>query len=409
MIVLAGRVIDGTGAGPIEKGIVAFEGSEIVAVCKESEYIIPPNARKIVINHGTIMPGLIDSHLHFGMGSVNQLEVYELDEIEKSLMAVKEMRDALNAGFTSVRETGGISTSFQTPLKNGWIKGPRICSAGRLISQTGGHGDSLQKFPQSLARERMSHCRIADGKEECRKTARMQFRDGAKFLKIVTTGGISSQGDGNRESQFSIEEIKVFVEEAQMHNTYVSSHSQGTMGIRNALKAGVRSIEHGMFMDDECIELMVKNNAYLVPTLMVVESYMNHIDLLPSWIREKLLMSYEEHIKSVKKCYEANVKIALGSDMMGDKVICPFGSHGKEFKKLVDIGMTNMEAIVAGTKTGSELMLMSDKVGTLESGKLADIVVCRDNPLDDIELLGNPDNIDLIVLNGEIIKNKLEN
>ena len=407
MIVLKGRIIDGTGGPQIEHGAVVLEGNKIKLVCRESELPTYESAEIIDVGDGTILPGFVDAHLHFGMGSINQMEVYLLSEVEKALLSVKEMECTLDAGFTSVREAGGISAEFLHPLAMGWIKGPRICSGGRLLSQTGGHGDSLQRFPRSFAKERMSHAFIVDGKDACREAARMQFRSGAKFLKIVTTGGISSQGDGNRESQFSLEEIKVFVEEAELHNTYVAAHAQGTQGIKNALKCGVKSIEHGMFMDDECIELMLKNDAYLVPTLGVVDKYLENKDKLPKWIVEKLLDSYEAHRKSVKACYKAGIKIALGTDMMGDPIFCPPGYNGLEFSKLTEIGMSNMEAIVAGTRTGSELMLMADKIGTLEAGKFADVAICSGNPLKDISAVSMAENIRMVISDGKVIKNEL--
>lgn len=407
MIILYGRIIDGSGKEPILNGAAALENGKIIYAGPAEGLKCPDDAEKLYIGSGTIMPGFIDQHIHFGVGAVDLTKVYMRDDIQKAMLAVSEMQALLNAGFTSVREAGGISTSFQEPLREGWVKGPRIMSAGKFIVQTGGHADFIQKFPIEFTKQRVTHTRIADGIDDCRRAAREQFRSGAKFLKIMTSGGITSQGDGNRESQFSLDEIRTIVEEAQMHDTYVSAHAQGTAGIKNALKGGVKSIEHGMFMDDECIELMLKCGAWLIPTFTIIDSYLNNRDKLPPWIVEKLMLSKTEHLLSAKRCYEAGVKIGLGADLTNDPEICPFGINGREFRLLTDIGMTPMEAIVAGTKTGSEIIGMADKIGTVEAGKTADLVACAGDPPEDIGLLEDPDNIKLVIQGGRIVKNLL--
>lgn len=225
MIVIFGRIIDGKGTAPIENGTVVLK-DDVIEYCGAAEGArYPEGAKTISVGSGTILPGFIDQHIHFGMGAVDLTKVYMRDDIQKAMLAVKEMQTLLNAGFTSVREAGGISASFQEPLSEGWVKGPRVISAGKFIVQTGGHADFIQKFPVEFTKQRITHTRIADGVDDCRKAAREQFRSGAKFLKIMTSGGITSQGDGNRESQFSLDEIKTIVEEAQMHDTYVSAHA----------------------------------------------------------------------------------------------------------------------------------------------------------------------------------------
>ncbi|MBW2370873.1 MAG: amidohydrolase family protein, partial [Deltaproteobacteria bacterium] len=385
--VIKGRVIDGTGSDPIEHGIVVVEDKKIAAVCREDAYELPEAAEVFEVDNATIMPGFIDLHIHYGLGTTNLVDVYLRNDIEKAMMAVFEMGKTIEAGFTSVREAGGLANFFKGPIAEGFVQGPRICAAGQYLTQTGGHADLIQKLPVSFTRERVTHTCIADGVPACREAARLQFRNGADFLKIMTTGGVTSQGDGNRESQFSLSEIRAFVEEAEMHDTYVATHAHGTQGIKNALLGGVKSIEHGMFYDDECIELMIRNNAYLVPTFTIVNTYMENLDKLPPWVVDKITASHEAHFVSARRCYEAGVKIGLGSDLIGDPKVCPFGINGREFELLTKIGMSPMEAIVAGTRTASELMRMPDKIGTLGPGKLADITVCTGNPLDDISIL----------------------
>ncbi len=409
MNILKGRVIDGNGGKPIEKGIVAVDGSKIVYVGEEAGYAVSPEDRVFDFSGNTIMPGFIEQHTHFGFGTVNLMNLYTHDDVQKGILSARELAVFLNSGFTSVRECGGLATSFVEPIANGVIKGPRLFPAGKFLTQTGGHADVVQTMPVEFTNIRVSHTRIVDGRDDCRKAAREQFRSGAKFLKIMTTGGITTEGDGNKESQFSPEEISVFVEEAEMHDTYVSAHAEGTQGIKNALKCGVKSIEHGMFMDDECIELMVKNEAWLIPTFTIIDTYLRKLDKLAPRVREKVLASSDAHKESVRRCYEAGVKIGFGSDLTDDKEICPFGINGREFELLTKIGMTPMEAITAGTKTGAEITKMSDKVGTLEVGKLADITVCRGDPITDIKILSEPDNIMFVMLDGDVMKYPAEN
>jgi len=405
MQVLKGRIIDGTGSGPIEKGLVVIEGNKITQVCKQNEFTIPDKAEIIEIKNGTIMPGFIEQHVHLGIGTVNVQKIFEYTIQVMTCQAIYDLQKLIEAGFTSVRETGGFGYLLKEPIANGLINGTRICSADG-ITQTGGHMDVYQKYPPEWLKQRGTGAGLifADGKEEVRKASRMSLRNGSEFLKIFTSGGITSQGDINTHSQYSLEEIKTFVEEAEMQNTYVSAHAQGTPGIKNALLGGVKSIEHGIFMDEECIELMIEKEAWVVPTFTICQVYMDFIKLVPKWIVPKIEASYPAHYESIKKCYKAGIKIGLGADLLGDPRVCPYGINGREFEKLTKIGMSSMEAIVAGTKTGAEIIMREDELGTLEPGKLADITICEGNPLDDIKILANVKNIKLVMIDGKVKK-----
>ncbi len=236
MRILKGRIIDGTGSGPIDKGLVMVEGNKIEQVCKENEFTIPDKAEIIEIKNGSIMPGFIEQHVHLGIGTVDVQKMFEITIQERTCQAIYDMQKLIEAGFTSVREPGGFAYLLKEPIDKGLIKGTRICSADG-ITQTGGHLDIYQKYPREWLEQGASSGGLifADGKEEVRKASRKSFRNGSEFLKIFTTGGITSQGDINTDCQYSLEEIKTFVEEAKMHNTYVSAHAQGTAGIKNAL------------------------------------------------------------------------------------------------------------------------------------------------------------------------------
>jgi Imidazolonepropionase and related amidohydrolases len=401
MLVLKGRVVDGTGVTPIEKGVVVIDDNKIKLVAKECDYTVPEGVEVIEVAQGTIMPGFIEQHSHLGVGSVNAVHKYTISAYEKTCHTLADMERLIEAGFTTVREVAGIANRIKEAVQNGVVRGTRIFASGKAITQTAGHFDSFQKLPIELDND---YRFLADGVPAVRHAARMQFREKADFLKIATTGGVTCQGNSNKTSQYSISEIEALVEEAEMNGTYVATHAMGTQGIKNALKAGVKSIEHGCFMDEECIELMVKNGAWLVPTFSVEQKLMNNIETIPAWVKPKLLAGYEAHYKSFEMCHKAGIKIGLGADFLGDPIVCPYGENGMEFERLVYAGMTPMEAIVAGTKTGAEIIMRADELGTLQEGKLADITVVKGNPLENIKILQDINNIKLVILDGKIVK-----
>ena len=273
MLVLKGRVIDATGAKPIEKGVVVVEGNLIKSVCDAKDFTEVPDAQVIEVKDGTIMPGFIETHTHIGsVGSTNFMMAYALSSYEKTCQAVHDMAKLLQAGFTSLRDVGGFANYLKDPIAKGLVPGPRITAAGQAIVQTGGHADGFQKFPVSF-NIRNDAAMIADGVDEVRKACRLQFRAGADFIKIMTTGGVTSQGDSPNHRQYSDSEILAAVEEANMHNTYVATHAQTLPGIKSALRCGVKSIEHVFEIDDEAIEMFLKNKAWIVPTFTILCSY----------------------------------------------------------------------------------------------------------------------------------------
>ncbi|WP_066495163.1 metal-dependent hydrolase family protein [Abyssisolibacter fermentans] len=411
--VIKGRVIDATGSEPIENGVVVIEGNKIIQVGSEESIEFPKDAEIIEIEEGTIMPGLIDAHVHIGLGTDDVRRMYDKSMPEKTCIAIKELEACIDAGFTSVREVGGFLNTIKTSLEMLEYKAPRIASSGRFITQTNGHADMYKRFPLEM-QESTGIGIIADGVDECIKAARLQFREGADFLKIGTTGGGTSQGDKLSSCEYTMEEIKALVQEAKNNGTYVASHAHTITGIKNAIRGGVKSIEHCTMVDDEAIQMLLDNDCYFVPTLSVGQSYLDGLDSMPLFVQEKVaqlgdpergLNMCEFAGERYAKAFRAGVKMGLGSDLLGDPKL-PYGKNAREFELLVQyLGITPMEAIIVGTKNNSELMMMEDKIGTLEEGKLADVIVVKGNPLEDISLLTNSDNIKIVIKDGKIQKN----
>jgi len=409
-IFITGRIIDGTGKEPISDGVIVINGNKIEQIDSKEKIQIPDDAKVIDVGEDTILPGLIDAHMHFmGVREGDLSLMYVIDpEPLKTARAVASCVTLLNAGITSVRDAGGIGAYLNRAIKEGVIKGPRITSSLKILSQTGGHGD-IHFFPIDFVKSLFCFGRICDGEDECRKAAREQFREGADFIKICSTGGVSSEKDLPGSSQFTIPEIRAIVEEAKRVGSYVASHAEGPEGVKNALKAGVRTIEHGNDIDEEGIELMLENNIILVPTFAIVERYstLGSEHGLPDYAVRKAKEAKEVHIKTVKKAWKAGIKIAMGTDFTNVPIL-PFGENALELELLVNnIGLSPMEAIVAGTKTSAEAMQMGDKIGTLEKGKFADLIVVNGDPTVDISCLRNPENISFVMKDGIIEKNAI--
>lgn len=405
MLVLKGRVIDGNSGEPIEKGVVAIGGNKITAVCKESEYRVPECAEVIEVADGTIMPGFIDQHVHMGVGD-DYFRIYRRHAYHGVCEVLRDMKQILNAGFTSIREVGGISNYLKAPWDEGLIDGPRICSAGRAIAQTGGHWDYIKDYPVEFARnqDRNLNSEFCDGVDQCRYTARMHFREHCDFLKLMGGPGISCQGNKIFTREFSDDELRAFVQEAENFGTYVAIHAHAPIAINAALRCGVKSIEHASLIDDEGIDLMLKNDAWMIPTLATSYLSWQHIDEREPWVKEKMSAIDEMKKENLKKAHKAGVKIGCGCDF-GGGTITVHGNNGLELPLLVqEAGMTPMEAIVAATKFGAALMMRPEELGTLEEGKLADVIIAKGNPLEDIWLVSKADNIKIVIQDGVIKK-----
>jgi imidazolonepropionase-like amidohydrolase len=392
-----GNVIVGTGE-VIEKGAIAINGNMITFVGPTKRSRPSKKDKVFDISGKTILPGLIDAHVHLCLdGSPDPMTSLLKDSTPQlTLKAAHHARRTLNAGVTTIRDMGGkdyVDLAIRDGIESGLLQGPRMICSGRVVCMTGGHG-------WQFGRE-------ADGTDEIREAVREQLKAGADFVKLIATGGVMTKGVDPGATQFTLEELMAGVEEAKKAGRRTATHAQGTEGIKNALWAGINSIEHGFFLDDEAIELMLEMNAYLVPTLnapyQIIKGGVKKG--VPRYAVEKSKAVMKSHFQSVRRAYKAKIPIAMGTDAG-----TPFNCHGenlKEMELLVKAGMTAMEAIIATTKTASEVLGLEKKIGTLEKEKLADLVVVDGDPLKDIGLLQNKDKVLVIVKEGFFYKNQL--
>ncbi|MFX0199517.1 MAG: amidohydrolase family protein [Candidatus Hodarchaeota archaeon] len=405
-IVVGGTLIDGTGSDPIENAIVVIEKDRITEVGQKNEVSIPKDAQTIDAAGRIIMPGLIEAHVHIrGAISMNpHMRVIESIGLQ-AIRSIVEARCLLEAGFTSVRDLGSaIALDLKRAIDEGMVPGPRIFAAGKYLSMTAGHGDAHDLPPTWLVDTGWSG-RIADGTDEFRKAAREQLRYGADLLKVMNTGGVMSQKDHPNWPQLTIEETKAVVEEATNVNTIVASHAQGVQGIKNAIEAGVKTIEHGIFVDEETIEMMLKKDLILVPTFSVLNNLarIGHQHGVPDYGIRKAKETNEIHFKNIQKAIAAGVTIAAGTDFLGPEM-CRHGENAIELSYLVEAGLTPMQAIVAGTRNGALAVgPKGENLGTLEECKVADLLIVDGDPLKDINILQEQERIKLVMKGGEIV------
>ena len=369
-------IIDGTGKAPA-KADMLIEGENIL----ELGNLSCPDAQVVDLSGKVIMPGIINAHAHilFDGDSPNSIGLLEKDsQAMAALRATKSLKKMLRSGVTFFRDMGGrdyIDVDLRNARNQGIIDGPEFHVSGRVLTMTGGHIWTLG--------------RQCDGPDEVRKAAREQLRAGVDLIKIVATGGVTSPGMEPGAPQFTYEEIAAAVEEAKKAGRKTATHANGYTGIMNAVRAGIDSVEHGIFLTDEIIEVMLKNGTYLVPTLLAPHAiFKGGIEAgIPSYAVEKTGRVLDTHIDSFKKAYKAGVKIAMGPDT--GTPLNRSGDTAVEIKLMVDNGMTTMDAILCSTRNAADLLGISTRYGTLEKGKAADFLVLGANPIENIEALQN--------------------
>jgi len=393
---LNGTVIVGDGR-VLEHATVIVDGERIVGV-SEGNLHIPKEAKQISLDGHTLLPGFIDCHVHFCLDAgPDPLSSSMSESLTITVLKAEDFaRRTIMAGITSVRDMGGINgidLGLKQAINSGMIAGPRMLVSGRMICMTGGHGWQVGME--------------ADGVDEVRKAAREQIKAGADVIKLMATGGVLTPAVEPGNEQLNEEELRAAVEEAHKVGKKTATHAMGTKGILNALRAGIDSIEHGVYLNEEAVELMVKHNVPLIPTISAlfnIESKGVEAGI-PAFAVEKTLKVKPFHLASVDMAREAGVTVAMGTDAG-----TPFNMHGdnlSEIKLLVDSGFSPIEAIKAGTGTAARVLGLEKELGTIEEGKLADLTLVKGNPLEDVRILLEPESFRLIMQGGKFIKSDL--
>lgn len=384
-------LIDGTDSEPIRDARIVFQDGRVTAVGDQDEITVP-DALDEDDHHEfpeeTILPGLIDAHVHLiGARSVDPLEWVTMKPSQSAARATVDLRALLAAGFTTVRDVGSnVAIGLREAVREGELPGPHIYTSGQTFSQTGGHGD-VQTLPYEWAISGVGSfpATLVDGKSACRAGARKRIREGVDCFKIMATGGVLTPGDHPSHSQFTREEIAVFVDEAHRVDIPVASHAQGEEGIINSLECGVDTIEHGFEVTDAAVNAFHDAGAVYVPTYSVMHRICEHGEEhgVPPYALEKSRNARESHLESIRRAYAADVPIALGTDFLGPDLLA-HGDNALEAELLVEVaGLSEHDAIRAGTGVAARTLPDSD-LGTLESGNRADAVVLAGDPLSDI-------------------------
>ena len=388
-----GLVFDGTGRMLIDHGVMV-EGDSVIAVAPSAEFA-GHSGPKVDTSGGTLLPGLIDSHVHLVYGGEADPGTVQgkLSDGQITMKALENAQATLAGGVTAIRDCGGkdyLEFAVRDAVNAGRHLGPTIRAVGRMICMTGGHGNRIG--------------RVADGVDDVIKAVREQVHAGADQIKIMATGGVMTPGVNPEDAHYTAEEIGAGIAEGKRFNRKSASHAQGSEGILNAVRGGISSIEHGIFMTDDCIAEMLAAGTYLVPTLAAVGNIMSHADKgVPDYVIEKAGRVLEIHKESVRRYYQAGGLIAMGTDAG-----TPFNLHGAnalELGYMVDIGISPSDAMVISTRNAADLLSLGDQ-GTIAGGMKADLLVVDGNPVEDITRVAEAANHRLVVKGGLVARNR---
>lgn len=390
-------IIDGTGNKPIENGIVVIEDEKIIFAGKFEDWKDAEGKtyQEMNLTGKYILPGLIDCHVHIAAECLPDSTMTG-PWGWTSLVMLKHAQNTLAAGVTTIRDVGGrhhLEFSLRKAMEAGMFAAPRMSLAGKLLAIT----STGSEWYDGMYRE-------ADGVDEVRKAAREQLRAGADLIKVLATGAVLAPGEKPGAAQFEMEEIRAAVVEAAKVGKIVAAHAHGIEGIRNAVEAGAKTIEHGTYLnqDPKIMERMAKENIYLVPTLKAgVDIIEGNKPGIPDWIMEKTKATQEDALLSLRKAYEIGVPIAMGTD-----AATPYNFHGEnalELSHMASAGMSNMDCIVASTKNAAKALGWESRIGTLEKGKLADLIIVKKNPLEDLRSLADRKNIEYVMQGGKFV------
>jgi imidazolonepropionase-like amidohydrolase len=378
LVFRGGKVFDGTGTSPAPADVLVEDGS-IVDVGPGLD-----GDEAVELDGSTLLPGLFDCHVHVAISTIDGARLSRTPVSIRILEAARNMETTLRAGITSVRDAGGADMGIREAQRSGLITGPRIQVSISMLSQTGGHGDEW--LPSG---DRMTMFgglpglvdSVVDGPDEMRRVVRALIRNGADVIKVATSGGVLSPSDDPRHAHFRPAELEVLVEEATVAGRFVMAHAQGADGIKNAIRAGIRSIEHGIYLDDEAINLMLQRGTWLVATLVAPLGVLEAADAgvsFPQAVLDKARLVVDTHAASFRAAVDAGVRIAMGTDTG----VTPHGRNLRELALMAKHGMAPLAVLEATTRSAAQLLGVDDRLGTIEPGKLADFTVVRGDVTD---------------------------
>lgn len=394
---------------PIKNGSLISSDGKIIFV-GERDHLSQSYVDISPVQVRVLMPGLWDCHVHFV--GCEKFTIDDMAVTNSALAGARCARDivaTLNAGYTSVREVAGYGVELSHAINGGWLPGPHIYSSVSILSQTGGHGDA-QSMSIDVLCDKIHHglpFHICDGVDECIKAVRTQVRRGARVIKVAASGGVTSLHDDVEAQQFSDQELRAIVEEATRSNRIVAAHCHGKKGIMAALRAGCHTIEHGTYLDEEAVELMLEKDAMLVATCLVVEYALRSPE---SWTKEmyaQMLKMKDFHRRAYALAIKKGVRIALGTDLGVSSLKTPWnhGMNGGEFRCAVNSGMTPLQAIEAGTANAPQTLgAQAPLSGQLKADYDADFIALSENPLENIDVLGRPEKVLHVWKGGKLYK-----
>ena len=406
LVFSGGLLIDGVGQVPVSDSVVVVTDSRITAAGARTEIPIPEEAEIIELEGKSILPGLIDAHVHIGNIDISMYKTAELSPAVYVHRATQNLETALDLGFTTIRDAGGLDAGFREAIEQGLIRGPRLFLSVSPLTPTGGHFDMRRPHQTAIIPRNAIGIfpEICDGPDAVRRSAREVIRRGADQVKVAADGGVDSPTDRPGCWQFSIDELKAAVETAEAAGRYVMAHAYASKPIRHCLEAGVRTIEHGNLLDAPTAAMIADCGAYFVPTLTVYDIFANEAkEKVDDFARRKLHLVHEAGRQALEHALKAGAKIGSGSDIIG-----PYHHlMGREFRLKTEV-MTPMQAILSATRINAEIVGAEDEIGTLEPGKSADLIVVEGDPLADPSILENGlETVLLVMKAGRVMKNRL--
>ncbi len=404
--IVGARLIDGTGADPVDRATVVIDGERIASVGPAARVRVPTGARLINGEGMTVLPGLIDAHVHITMtGEADLLAMSTQRSLPQiAFDTVSHLAATLDAGVTAIRTVGDIGhvdIAARNAIAAGRLRGPRIVAAGKGLTSTGGHGTVVPSWIRTAFGDISE---VVDGPEQARAAVRRQVEAGCDHIKVFQTGGVIDPGGRIEAEEFDEEELRTIVGTAQLAGRPVASHAHNKSGILHSIAAGVRSIEHGMYFDEECAARAIEAQVFLVPTLIVMDQILRHGRAagLPQFMIFNVRERTKQHHANVQLAHQMGVRIVTGTD--AGSVLTPHGAAGKEVAMLVRAGLRPLEAIRAATMSAAELLGVGSSLGTLEAGKLADVILVSGDPLATPKVLGEPASVRVVFVGGRQVK-----